>query len=84
MTMQRRKGFAVPELFHLCHFESSVSKCSVAFQRKKTETIGIKAPLPAFIEPASAIAIAKVPSGTRWIHEIKFDGWRKMHRSRAP
>jgi bifunctional non-homologous end joining protein LigD len=26
----------------------------VAFQRKKTEAIGVKAPLPGFIEPALA------------------------------
>jgi bifunctional non-homologous end joining protein LigD len=48
----------------------------VAFQRKKTEALGVKAPLPGFIEPALASSIAKVPSGARWIHEIKFDGYR--------
>jgi bifunctional non-homologous end joining protein LigD len=48
----------------------------VAFQRKKTEVLGVKAPLPGFIEPALASSIAKVPSGARWIHEIKFDGYR--------
>jgi bifunctional non-homologous end joining protein LigD len=29
-----------------------------------------------FIEPALATSIEKVPSGQRWIHEIKFDGYR--------
>jgi bifunctional non-homologous end joining protein LigD len=48
----------------------------VAFQRRKTEAIGVKAPLPGFVEPALASSIAKVPSGERWIHEIKFDGYR--------
>jgi bifunctional non-homologous end joining protein LigD len=48
----------------------------VAFQRRKSATIGMKAPLPGFIEPALATSIEKVPSGTRWIHEIKFDGYR--------
>jgi hypothetical protein len=48
----------------------------VAFQRKKPEPIGIKAALPGFIEPALASSIEKVPSGSRWIHEIKFDGYR--------
>jgi bifunctional non-homologous end joining protein LigD len=48
----------------------------VAFQRRKPAAIGIKAPLPDFIEPALATSIEKVPSGTRWIHEIKFDGYR--------
>src|ERR1700687_1847688 len=35
-----------------------------------------KATYPGFIEPALATAIDKVPSGERWIHEIKFDGYR--------
>jgi bifunctional non-homologous end joining protein LigD len=48
----------------------------VAFQRKKAEPIGVKAPLPGFIEPALATSIEKVPAGERWIHEIKFDGYR--------
>ncbi len=48
----------------------------MAFQRKKPAAIGVKAPLPGFIEPALATSIEKVPSGTRWIHEIKFDGYR--------
>jgi bifunctional non-homologous end joining protein LigD len=48
----------------------------VAFQRRKPATIGVKVPLPGFIEPALATSIEKVPSGTRWIHEIKFDGYR--------
>jgi bifunctional non-homologous end joining protein LigD len=48
----------------------------VAFQRKKPAAIGIKAPSPGFVEPALATAIEKVPSGDRWIHEIKLDGYR--------
>jgi bifunctional non-homologous end joining protein LigD len=48
----------------------------VASQRKKPEPIGVKARLPGFIEPALATSIEKVPSGDRWIHEIKFDGYR--------
>jgi bifunctional non-homologous end joining protein LigD len=31
---------------------------------------------PGFIEPALATAIEKVPGGERWLHEIKFDGYR--------
>jgi bifunctional non-homologous end joining protein LigD len=44
--------------------------------RKKPAAIGVKAPFPGFIEPALATSIEKVPSGERWIHEIKFDGYR--------
>jgi bifunctional non-homologous end joining protein LigD len=48
----------------------------VAFQRRKPAAIGVKAPFPGFIEPALATSIEKVPSGERWLHEIKFDGYR--------
>ena len=69
-----------PELerFDLFQFESAFVAWSsvVAFQRKKQAAIGIKAPYPGFVEPALATSIDKVPSGERWIHEIKFDGYR--------
>ncbi|MBR1153623.1 hypothetical protein JQ575_23690 [Bradyrhizobium sp. JYMT SZCCT0428] len=48
----------------------------MAFQRKKLAAIGVKAPNPGFIEPALATSIEKVPSGQRWVHEIKFDSYR--------
>jgi bifunctional non-homologous end joining protein LigD len=48
----------------------------VAFQRKKPAAIGTKASFPGFVEPALASSVARVPSGARWIHEIKFDGYR--------
>jgi bifunctional non-homologous end joining protein LigD len=48
----------------------------VAFQRKKPVAIGAKAAYPGFIEPALASSIEKAPNGDRWIHEIKFDGYR--------
>jgi len=48
----------------------------VAFQRRKPVAIGEKKPFPGFIDPALATSIEKVPSGARWIHEIKFDGYR--------
>jgi len=44
--------------------------------RRKKPAIGAKAPYPGFIEPALATSIDKVPAGERWIHEIKFDGYR--------
>ena len=44
--------------------------------RRKPAAIGVKASFPGFIEPALATAMDKVPSGQRWVHEIKFDGYR--------
>jgi bifunctional non-homologous end joining protein LigD len=48
----------------------------VAFQRKKSAAIGTKALFPGFVAPALATSIGKAPSGDRWIHELKFDGYR--------
>jgi bifunctional non-homologous end joining protein LigD len=48
----------------------------MAFQRKKPPAIGVKAPYPGFIEPELATSVDKVPTGARWLHEIKFDGYR--------
>jgi bifunctional non-homologous end joining protein LigD len=48
----------------------------MAFQRRKPAAIGVKTPYPGFVAPALASSIGKVPEGTRWIHEIKFDGYR--------
>ncbi len=39
-------------------------------------TAAKKAALPAFIEPELATLSAKPPTGTKWLHEIKFDGYR--------
>ncbi len=36
--------------------------------------------LPDFVEPQLARSLAKPPSGPRWAHEIKFDGYRMQLR----
>jgi bifunctional non-homologous end joining protein LigD len=36
--------------------------------------------LPAFIEPSLALLTNTPPTGTRWVHEIKFDGYRIQSR----
>ncbi len=41
---------------------------------------GKQAELPDFIPPGLATLVAKAPSGKRWIHEIKFDGYRLQAR----
>jgi bifunctional non-homologous end joining protein LigD len=46
------------------------------YSRPKPPAGGIKSTFPGFIEPALATSINKVPSGKRWVHEIKFDGYR--------
>jgi bifunctional non-homologous end joining protein LigD len=48
----------------------------VPISRAKLSAIGIKSPLPGFVPPALASLHSKPPAGDRWIHEIKFDGYR--------
>lgn len=36
----------------------------------------MKAPYPGFIEPLLAEMVEQVPRGARWLHEIKYDGYR--------
>ncbi|MGY3451962.1 non-homologous end-joining DNA ligase [Bradyrhizobium sp. USDA 4353] len=48
----------------------------MALQRRRRSAAGPKLPDPGFIEPALASTVDRVPSGARWIHEIKFDGYR--------
>ena len=50
--------------------------CNHDLSAEKTGCDRRQGPLPSFIEPALASATDRVPSGERWIHEIKFDGYR--------
>jgi bifunctional non-homologous end joining protein LigD len=52
----------------------------MAFQRTKQAAIGTKAPFPGFIAPPLATKVDKVPNDARWLHEIKFDGYRVQLR----
>ncbi|PDT52785.1 MULTISPECIES: DNA ligase D [Sinorhizobium] len=42
-----------------------------------------RAPLPDFVEPSLATLVASAPAGERWLHEIKFDGYRLQARIEA-
>jgi bifunctional non-homologous end joining protein LigD len=46
------------------------------YPKPKAPEGGVKAAFPGFVTPALASSIGKVPSGDRWIHEVKFDGYR--------
>jgi bifunctional non-homologous end joining protein LigD len=37
-------------------------------------------PMPAFVEPQLCRSVERPPSGTGWVHEIKFDGYRMQAR----
>jgi len=42
-----------------------------------------KAAIPAFVPPMLATLAATPPAGARWLHEIKFDGYRLQARIKA-
>jgi bifunctional non-homologous end joining protein LigD len=46
------------------------------YPKPKAPEGGVKAAFPGFVAPALASSIDKVPAGDRWIHEVKFDGYR--------
>jgi len=46
------------------------------YPRPKPPAGSVKANYTGFIAPALATSITKGPSGDRWIHEVKFDGYR--------
>jgi bifunctional non-homologous end joining protein LigD len=48
----------------------------MAYQRTKRLALGVKAAFPGFVPPALATKIDRTPAGDRWLHEIKFDGYR--------
>ncbi|SMC52050.1 DNA ligase D [Rhizobium sp. RU36D] len=70
--------------------QDSAKHGPVRVSRKKAETKATatddlpkgarKAALPEFVEPALATLKAKPPSGGKWLHEIKFDGYRLQAR----
>ena len=41
------------------------------------------APFPGFVEPSHPTLREKAPSGERWVHEIKFDGYRTQAQLRG-
>jgi bifunctional non-homologous end joining protein LigD len=47
-----------------------------AYPKPRKPEGGVPASFPGFVAPALATATGKVPSGDRWIHEVKFDGYR--------
>ncbi len=58
-----------------------VAKARKAFLPDIGELSGARAGLlPVFLEPSLAASCAKPPSGPKWIHEIKYDGYRMQAR----
>ena len=76
----RKKGASRPEAKPII----SANEGSTPSRPDPSKVKGAKrAPLPAFLEPMLATLVATPPAGERWIHEIKFDGYRLQARIEA-
>ena len=47
-----------------------------SLRKRPRSRTGSKAPLPGFVEPMLATLTKSPPTGNRWLHDIKFDGYR--------
>ncbi len=59
-------------------FLAQMEKASAHNAKKCRATPKRNAPLPSFRPPQLATLVDAVPSGNRWMHEIKFDGYRAL------
>ena len=59
----------------LAQMEKASAHNNAAKTRGKTKR---NAPLPKFRAPQLATLVDSVPAGNRWLHEIKFDGYRAL------
>jgi bifunctional non-homologous end joining protein LigD len=61
-----------------------MSITQVRFLARTVEGAVPLAAMPGFVQPQLATLKAKPPAGERWIHEIKFDGYRaEVHIDRG-
>ena len=59
-------------------FLAQMEKASAHNAKKGTRRTKGDAPLPKFRSPQLATLVDSVPAGNRWMHEIKFDGYRAL------
>lgn len=85
-TRSIRSGRTIEELAREGEVRADhAGRLRVAGTRKSTMSVesvagARKAVLPAFVEPCLAKLADTAPSGSQWIHEIKFDGYRLQAR----
>ena len=59
-------------------FLAQMEKASQRNAKKGTSKRRKSAPLPKYRKPQLATLVDAVPAGNRWMHEIKFDGYRTL------
>jgi len=75
------KGHAADEREKKRHSKTTAATGKTAVKTTKSKvTTKRVATLPDFIEPQLCASVEKPPSGSNWVHEIKFDGYRVQMR----
>src|SRR5438132_13753735 len=69
----RRNG---AEFTFWCLFDPATVYWAVPAQSNRTTKGDPASSMPDFIEPQLATLAADTPTGSQWVHEIKFDGYR--------
>lgn len=65
-------------------FLAQMEKASARNSKKSRKPSALRtAPLPKFRPPQLATLVDAVPTGNRWMHEIKFDGYRALVAARG-
>ena len=73
-TANRRAGRQRPERSR--RPRARRAQGSRAWTARPRSRARLKPPMPGFIEPMLATLAKAPPTGERWLHEIKFDGYR--------
>jgi ATP-dependent DNA ligase len=74
-SINRGRGRSRRTIYSRSDFDAAnqTDRCQVVNGRTRHRFMAAH---PGLIAPALAISITKVPSGVRWTHDIKFDGYR--------
>lgn len=74
------KGLAADERSKKGHSKTAATKEKPAAKTAKSKAVKRVTKIPDFIEPQLCASVENPPSGTNWVHEIKFDGYRVQMR----
>jgi len=74
------KGLAADERNKKGNAKASAAKEKLAVSAKSKTAIKRVTKLPDFVEPQLCASVENPPSGSNWVHEIKFDGYRVQMR----
>ena len=77
-----KSGRIIEEISHARSSAKATGRSSRrrASVRRRDGAARVKTTMPNFIEPQLATLVSAVPEGQKWLHELKFDGYRILCR----